>query len=201
MTKKMENKGFLGGDWKGNLGMAFRVSKIAIFKKGGTFSRILSDFGGKFLRKSSFRGQILKEKHAKSSFRVSFWHERNPRLGDVFNNCGHACEQFYNWLPPSTGKLHEVNIWRFYIWGWSDWRNAKPQYQTSELAGSTGPYVLTSLWEVCAASDLISRKRELYIRWIQRSVDLCDLAKFWESSCGLNVNKLYINPSCLRMKK
>ena len=46
--------------------------------------------GVKFCEKSTLR----------SLFRVSLWHERNSRLGGVLKNCGHACLQFYIWLPP-----------------------------------------------------------------------------------------------------
>ena len=56
MTKKTGNKVFFfgGGDWKGNWGIPFRVSKTAIFKKYVTFSKNLSDFGVNFERKACY---------------------------------------------------------------------------------------------------------------------------------------------------
>ena len=64
MTKKTGIR-FVFGDWKGNPDIVSRprVSKTAIFKKYGTFSRILSDFEVKFGAKITC--QILREKHAK----------------------------------------------------------------------------------------------------------------------------------------
>ena len=88
------------------------------------------------LHKSSFRGQILREKSTKILW-VSFWHERNPCLRGVSKNCGHACLQFYIWLAPwglCAVHLHKVcgigaSLCKVLIFGWSHtkWNVENPQ--------------------------------------------------------------------------
>ena len=64
MTKKTENKGcFLG--LEGELWYCVKGIQKSHFQEIGYFFKNPVRFQGKFLHKSSFRGQILREKHAK----------------------------------------------------------------------------------------------------------------------------------------
>ena len=92
MTKKTGNKGcFLRLQWTDYSHSSFIGLKTAIFGKGGTFSRVLSDFWVKFCTSPHLGVRFCVQSTLKSLFRVYFGHQRNPRLRGVLKSFGHAC--------------------------------------------------------------------------------------------------------------
>ena len=61
------------------------------------------EIGLLFQESSQTLGQIF----AQILVRVLFWHERNPPLGGVLKNCGHACLQFHM-TPPGTDQMQQA---------------------------------------------------------------------------------------------
>ena len=96
-------------DWRGTLtgnsDIMFRVSKTAVSKKKGIFSRILSDFGVNVCANLPLGANFERKASLKPCFMVSFWHEKNPHLRCVLKKIVvmHAYSiQFYIWLAPSA---------------------------------------------------------------------------------------------------